>query len=104
MSVCVNDTDGDGDCPACARNPEAPCRVSARDEALDLVEKILPREHAKAYRELFSKKFDAYAHELAEKVRANKVRQPYGEAEEHLNWALDTIADEMDPEVSNSGG
>jgi hypothetical protein len=23
---CVNDTDGDGNCPACARNPDAPCR------------------------------------------------------------------------------
>lgn len=23
---CVNDTDGDGNCAACARNPEAPCR------------------------------------------------------------------------------
>jgi hypothetical protein len=24
---CANDTDGDGDCAACARNPDAPCRV-----------------------------------------------------------------------------
>ena len=23
---CVNDTNGDGDCAACARNPNAPCR------------------------------------------------------------------------------
>jgi hypothetical protein len=23
---CVNDTDGDGDCPACAHNPDVPCR------------------------------------------------------------------------------
>ena len=23
---CVNDTNGDGDCPACAHNPDAPCR------------------------------------------------------------------------------
>jgi hypothetical protein len=23
---CVNDTDGDGDCAACARDPQAPCR------------------------------------------------------------------------------
>lgn len=45
--------------------------MSARDEALDLLEKMLPREHAKAYRELFSKRFDAYAHELAEKQRAH---------------------------------
>jgi hypothetical protein len=25
-SECVNDTDGDGNCAACARNPQAPCR------------------------------------------------------------------------------
>ncbi len=26
-SRCTRDTDGDGDCAACARNPDAPCRV-----------------------------------------------------------------------------
>lgn len=32
---CVNDTDGDGDCAACARNPEALCRqYTPEDEAL----------------------------------------------------------------------
>ncbi len=38
MSACVNDTNGDGDCAACARNPEAPCRVSARDRILRFAE------------------------------------------------------------------
>jgi hypothetical protein len=28
MSACANDTDGDGNCAACARNPEAPCRTT----------------------------------------------------------------------------
>lgn len=30
--VCVNDRDGDGDCAACARNPEAPCRQYSRED------------------------------------------------------------------------
>ena len=33
---------------------------------------------------------------IAAKVRADKVREPIGEAEEHLNWALDTIANEIE--------
>lgn len=37
------------------------------------------------------------AHELAEKIRANKVREPEGEVEEHLNWVLDELANEIDP-------
>jgi hypothetical protein len=26
ITICVNDTNGDGDCAACAHNPEAQCR------------------------------------------------------------------------------
>lgn len=26
MTVCVRDTDGNGDCPACTADPESPCR------------------------------------------------------------------------------
>lgn len=26
LKRCVNDTNGDGDCAACARNPQSPCR------------------------------------------------------------------------------
>lgn len=29
---CVNDTNGDGDCAACARNPNAPCRQPMVDQ------------------------------------------------------------------------
>jgi hypothetical protein len=72
--------------------------VSARDEALDLIEKILPPEHAKAYRELFSKRFDAYAHELAEKQRAATFGNcDCGECE-----GIRKAADLIDPEVLNS--
>lgn len=31
---CVNDSDGDGDCAACARNPDAPCRQPIPAEQL----------------------------------------------------------------------
>jgi hypothetical protein len=30
---CANDTDGDGDCAACARHPEAPCRRVATERS-----------------------------------------------------------------------
>ncbi|MFJ6636589.1 hypothetical protein ACIQMR_35275 [Streptomyces sp. NPDC091376] len=32
IGQCVNDTDGDGDCAACARNPNAPCRTTGLPE------------------------------------------------------------------------
>ncbi|MFF9525382.1 hypothetical protein ACF1DV_25885 [Streptomyces achromogenes] len=63
MSVCLNDTDGDGDCAACARNPRASCRVSARDAVHHLFESGRTSCRLDAY-------LDAYAHELAEKQRA----------------------------------
>lgn len=33
---CANDTDGDGNCAACAHNPEAPCRQPLPDRAMPL--------------------------------------------------------------------
>jgi hypothetical protein len=33
--VCVNDTDGDGDCAACAHNPDAPCRQATKVYLID---------------------------------------------------------------------
>jgi hypothetical protein len=33
---------------------------------------------------------------VANKVRDNKVREADGEVEEHLNWVLDSIADEIE--------
>jgi hypothetical protein len=36
QTVCINDTNGDGDCAGCARNPQAPCRqVPARLPVVD---------------------------------------------------------------------
>jgi len=80
VSACVNDTDGDGDCAACARNPEAPCRWSVRERVLRFAEENHsgldpwtdpetgffvddPQAH-------LGQLLDAYAHELAEKIRA----------------------------------
>lgn len=34
---CVNDTDGDGNCAACARNPQAPCRQTPEERLLGAV-------------------------------------------------------------------
>ncbi len=39
-----------------------------------------------------------HAHELAEKIRTSKVANPVGEAEEHVNYVLDDLADLIDPE------
>lgn len=36
---CVNDTNGDGDCAACARNPEALCRpLRSAEQLADLID------------------------------------------------------------------
>ncbi|MFG3014326.1 hypothetical protein ACGFZB_28685 [Streptomyces cinerochromogenes] len=40
---CVNDTDGDGDCAACARNPDAPCRQTARETLTTTLTNLLAR-------------------------------------------------------------
>lgn len=67
-TVCVNDTDGDGDCAACTRNPQAPCRVSARDEIFKrLAGAFISDEKANAL-------IDAFAHELAERGREEYLR------------------------------
>lgn len=70
---------------------------------LDLVEEILPPVHAQAYRLLFSKRLDAYAHELAEKVRKHaddpRVKPHLLEGE----WTgLRMGANVIDPEALNS--
>lgn len=33
----------------------------------------------------------------AEKIRAQKVREPDGEVEEHVNYVIDRLADDIDP-------
>lgn len=63
MSVCVNDTDGDGNCAACARNPEAPCRKSAGDALKIALLGVMAPSRARSL-------VDSYAHELAERQRA----------------------------------
>lgn len=96
MSVCLNDTDGDGDCAACVRDPEAPCRVSARDWLyVRLTGALIDSE-------LVSARLDAYAHELAEEIRhhdfdANVVGVRCGCSE----GLTDDAADLIDPEVSS---
>lgn len=40
---------------------------------------------------------EQHAHELAEKIRAQKVREPDGEVEEHVNYVIDHLANEIDP-------
>lgn len=44
---CVNDTNGDGDCAACARNPNAPCR----QPSLPLPDSETETEHVVEFRE-----------------------------------------------------
>jgi hypothetical protein len=38
-----------------------------------------------------------YAREIAEEIRASKVAEPLGEAEEHVNYVLDDLANRIDP-------
>lgn len=108
MSVCVNDTDGDGNCPACARNPEAPCRVSARRRIVDLVLRNEPDYPCDpetghglygegSYEAHVNKLLDAYAHELAERIRAKFDGSLIDDIREQ-------DANLIDPEVLNSGG
>lgn len=109
MSVCVNDTDGDGDCAACARNPEAPCRVSAEEAARERViyflEYAFPSKGGDELRKLCETVLDAYAHELAEKIRADIIpeeQQHYREQQAEQD-GMRNAADLIDPEVSDSG-
>jgi hypothetical protein len=90
MGVCLNDTNGDGDCAACARNPEAPCRVSARDAVHRLFESGRTSYRLDAY-------LDAYAHELAEKIRA------HGREGDNVLFAdeWDSAADLIDPQTES---
>jgi hypothetical protein len=84
-TVCVNDRDGDGDCAACAHNPEALCRVplAARREA-EVTDGLSARGamHSALWAWFFSLGFDSakadevakariddFAHALAEKQR-----------------------------------
>ncbi|MEV7814270.1 hypothetical protein AB0P05_26625 [Streptomyces flaveolus] len=93
MSVCLNDTNGDGDCAACARNPEAPCRVSARDAVHRLFESGRTSYRLDAY-------LDAYAHELAEKIRNEPSPRDPDDYGALVDAGADWAADLIDPEVS----
>lgn len=98
MSVCLNDTDGDGDCAACARDPEAPCRVSAREALIRSV-------YSKLSQNQMEELLDNYAHELAEMQREHVrtlAADPFKYGSAH--WAIrgaDDVADLIDPEVSD---
>lgn len=77
---------------------------SARQAILDLVAKILPREHVAQYKDMFARRLDAYRDEVraetrrdvAAYVRNAKVANPLGEAEEHVNACLDDLAREIE--------
>jgi hypothetical protein len=110
MSACVNDTDGDGDCAACARNPEAPCRWSVRERVLRFAEENHsgldpwtdpetgffvddPQAH-------LGQLLDAYARELAERIRMGwDETRGATQASKVMAFAADLI----DPGASNSG-
>jgi hypothetical protein len=104
VRVCVNDTDGDGNCAACARNPEAPCRVSAREELVSTLEDLWlqrcgSKEERQTCRPDAEQLVDAYAHELAEKQRTNCDKVTCGPYE--AQCACKDQADLIDPEVSD---
>lgn len=77
---------------------------SARQAVLDMVAKILPREHVPQYTGIFSRMLDTYRDEvraetrrdIAAYVRSQKVREPYGAAEEHVNDCLDGLARDIE--------
>lgn len=108
MSACVNDTDGDGNCAACARNPDASCRRSVNIEAILIglfSIKHTPEGAAHAAKEVMRQ----HAHELAEKQRRHDEAEPidYRETQAWRDGYSDGIqeaADLIDPEVLNSGG
>lgn len=60
------------------------------DEWLELCNKALAEVQAETRRR------------VAAKIRGSKVAEPIGEAEEHVNFVMDDIADRIDPGVSDS--
>lgn len=104
MSFCVNDTDGDGNCAGCARNPDASCRVNARDKALEVMFWGSPGRDDEESRAFARRLLDAVAHELAEQIRselADKVSERLAGGV----WTITTgytaahAADLIDPEA-----
>ncbi|UQA91623.1 hypothetical protein [Streptomyces halobius] len=71
--------------------------MSARDDLINIFE----GHPTEADHESIGEFIDAYAHELAEKIaekiRAAKVPNPVGEAEEHVNYVLDDLANRIAP-------
>lgn len=95
MSFCVNDTDGDGNCAGCARNPDASCRVDARSKALEVMFWGSPGRDDEESRAFARRLLDAYAHELAEQIRnGHPDRCP--DFADGAEWGADLI----DPELS----
>lgn len=98
-SVCENDTNGDGDCPACARNPEAPCRLP-----------LPPAEWPEELRGAFWSAVNAptyaesagltlkFVHALAERQREKRTDL----TDSVVGWfAVDAAADLIDPEAAS---
>lgn len=63
----------------------------------DVIDELWP-DNATTLDEIAGQILRRDAHELAERVRAEKVRQPDGEVEEHVNHVIAHIADLIDPE------
>ena len=101
---CTRDTDGDGDCAACARNPQATCRMTARETLTTTLTNLLARTrngHMDAHRaeaeRLVAEVLDEQANGLAEKIRRetarrNLIREEHAEAwEAGLHRGADVI-------------
>lgn len=111
---CINDTNGDGDCAACARNPQAPCRQTARETLTTTLTNLLARTrngrmdvHRAEAERLVDEALKEGAHELAERQRAHDgvepddYRQPQAWREGYSDGLQDG-ADLIDPEVTDA--
>lgn len=61
LTRCLNDTDGDGNCAACARNPQALCRVAGLQALADEFDALLRASIARAEEK---RKARAYPYDL----------------------------------------
>jgi hypothetical protein len=66
---CVNDTDGDGNCAACARNPQAPCRQTPGDRLRAALAKGMDSDCAYLHTEAQIRTLvDDYANDIAHQL------------------------------------
>jgi hypothetical protein len=87
-TVCVNDTDGDGNCATCARDPQAPCR---RPKPVDRYAHLTEDE-----RRLIAR--FAYSHGLSEITAADTLTGDRFNAAQERGARWVAIADELHPD------